>query len=295
MTKEKFKLDFIGIGAPKAATTWIAQCMKEHPKICFPKDWKELHFFSERHIAYGTKVKNRNYEIKGFKWLISQFKHCKKGNLIGEFSVSYLSCPTAAKRIKKHFPDTKIIACLRNPIDRVYVAYLYGVRFGDYSKSFEETIKKDTYLLEKGLYAKYLPNYLKNFKNVHIIFVDDMVKNPEKVIKNLYKFLGIDENFVPPSLHSKVNIDGMPKVPIINKIIAKTNYITRKYNLDFIAKLALITGADRLMERIRMVNVKEQEFEKMKPETRQFLKKFYEKDIKKLEKMTKRNLNHWLK
>ena len=183
--KDSFKLDFVGIGAPKAATTWIAQCLMEHPNICFPKNIKEMHFFNKRHIAYGNSVQNKNYETKGFNWFKSRFNHCKKNSKKGEFSVSYLSCPAACKRIKKHFPKAKIIVSLRNPIDRVYSAYLYGKRYGDYKDSFEQTIKKDKYLLEKGLYGKYLPNYLKNFKEVKIIFVDDMKKNPKKIIQDL--------------------------------------------------------------------------------------------------------------
>ncbi len=41
-----FKVDFIGIGAQKAATSWIAKCLIEHPEICLAAS-KETHFFSD--------------------------------------------------------------------------------------------------------------------------------------------------------------------------------------------------------------------------------------------------------
>ncbi len=40
-----FKIDFIGIGATKSGTTWIAQCLKEHPQIC-GSSIKEINFFN---------------------------------------------------------------------------------------------------------------------------------------------------------------------------------------------------------------------------------------------------------
>ncbi len=38
-----FKIDFIGVGAPKCGTTWVAQCLSEHPQICLSKP-KEINF-----------------------------------------------------------------------------------------------------------------------------------------------------------------------------------------------------------------------------------------------------------
>ncbi len=35
MTKQKIKIDFIGIGTARSATTWITECLKEHPQIKF--------------------------------------------------------------------------------------------------------------------------------------------------------------------------------------------------------------------------------------------------------------------
>jgi hypothetical protein len=294
--QENFNIDFVGIGAPKSATTWLAQCLREHPEICFPKSAKELHFFNKRHIAYGNKAENKSYEVKGIKWFIKQFRHCKKNQKKGEFSVSYLYDIVACRRLKKHFPNIKIIVSLRNPIDMIYSGYLHGKRYGDYSKSFEEVIKEDSYLPEKGFYAKYLPNYLKNFKNIKIIFIEDIKKNPKKVIKEVYSFLGVDKNFTPPSIYSReINIRGEAKFPLLNKIITRTNHFVRKNNLNFILKIISIFHLENLFEKIRMKNVKKSKIEKMKPETRKKLVGFYKKDIEKLEKITKKNLSHWLR
>ena len=41
-----FKVDFIGIGAPRCGTTWIAKCLSEHPQICL-SSVKETDFFGK--------------------------------------------------------------------------------------------------------------------------------------------------------------------------------------------------------------------------------------------------------
>src|SRR3989344_5640213 len=101
-----FKVDFIGVGAPKCGTTWIAECLAEHPDVCF--SWnKEPHFFN----------RDREYE-KSLDYYRTYFKNCENKKLRGEYTVNYLYFDSAADRIKKHFPGTKIIIALRNPIER---------------------------------------------------------------------------------------------------------------------------------------------------------------------------------
>ncbi len=287
-----FKLDFIGIGAPKCATTWLAQCLREHPDVCFPKGIKEMHFFNKRHIAFG-QLENTSYETNGFEWFTKKFKHCKVDAKKGEFSVSYLTCETACERIKKHFPEVKILVCVRNPINRAYSAYLHGVRYNDFTKktTFEAALRQEPYLLEKGLYAKNLKKYMKNFKQVKIIFAEDIRKEPEKVFADVCRFLEVNEKFLPPSLTSKqVNKGGTVKFAAINWVIGKGNKFARKYKLNFILKIARWTNIDTILETIRWHNVKPTDKREMNPKTREFLQKYYAKDIKELEKIAKRKL-----
>jgi hypothetical protein len=52
-TKEsihQFSVDFVGVGAAKAGTTWLAHCLGEHPQVC-ASDPKELNCFCTRIIS----------------------------------------------------------------------------------------------------------------------------------------------------------------------------------------------------------------------------------------------------
>jgi hypothetical protein len=296
---EKFNLDFIGVGGMKCASSWLTFCMEDHPKICFPKERKELHFFNEKFSfsgIYKNWKKNTRFEDNGLKWYKSQFRNCKKENIKGEFSTQYLADEVALKRIKKLFPKVKILMVLRNPVNRAYSEYLFNQRYGGHYKnlSFEEAIEKNPYILEKGLYGKYVKMWMDNFKKVKVVFLDDIKKNPKKIVRDTYDFLGVEKNFVPKHLNVKVNARKKPKFKFVNDSINFAGRTAMKSKLLF--KIATLVGLDVLARRIVDSNVKDDSsFEEMKEETKKKLIKFYEKDVKKLEKISGKNLQNWLK
>jgi len=139
LKNEDFKVDFIGIGAARRGTTWIYECLKEHPQICVSKI-KEVRFFSDQ----------RTYR-KGMKYYQSFFNHCSGNKIKGEISPAYLwgkNGENVASLIKKHFPGVKIFAVLRDPAERAYSHYHY-----------------DMYI-EQGLYYTKLKNILIYFPKV---------------------------------------------------------------------------------------------------------------------------------
>ena len=99
-------IDFIGLGAQKAGTSWVYACLYEHPEIHAPI--KELHFFSRDRFS------------KGKDWYESHFSHRKEGQKVGEFSTSYLYSKETPERIKELYPEVKLIAIVRNPVTRAY-------------------------------------------------------------------------------------------------------------------------------------------------------------------------------
>lgn len=107
--------DFIGIGVMKAATTWIFQCLVEHPDICGSSK-KEIHFFD----------RPENYK-KGLEYYKAFFNNCSHDKVKGEYTPRYIFSKDAPELIYKNFLDVKIIACLRNPVDRAASHYKFSV------------------------------------------------------------------------------------------------------------------------------------------------------------------------
>ncbi len=90
----KIKPDFIGIGPGRSSSTWIFDCINEHPDSCLSIP-KETKFF------WDDGEDMTNYE--------AFYKHCGQNKIIGEFTPGYIYSRKAAERIKKYYGKTKII------------------------------------------------------------------------------------------------------------------------------------------------------------------------------------------
>lgn len=290
-------IDFIGIGVEKAATYWITNILREHPEICFSKN-KELAFFGE-FDQHFLKVKNPRYE-RGIDWYLKYFDHCSTSSLKGEFTPTYLYSEKAAQRIKKHFPDVKLIVCLRNPTERAFSQYLHDTSTGVIKNevTFENAIKQYKSYVEKGYYYKYLRIYLKYFpkKNIFVTTVDEIKKNNRKVAKNLYAFLNLkDTSFIAPSIDKKSNIASNARFARLNYFLLQCEYFLTKNKLNFIHKFLEDTGLRKLIFLFSYkINRKPiTKYPKMSEKTEKKLRKIYVSDIQKLEKLLGKNLKEW--
>ncbi len=276
-------MNFIGIGAQKAGTSWIYACLYEHSEICMP--FKEINFFS----------REKNYK-KGIEWYKDRFKTCSKNSLKGEYSTSYLYSRAAAKYIYKYFPRAKLIVCLRNPTDRAVSNYKHDIKVGNIPEnmSFDKASKKHKEYIEQGFYNKQLERYSKLFpRNQILIFIyEDIKKDPLKFIQKIYKFLGVDDSFVPSMLKSTIDVFRRPKFRLVDRII---RYIANSLRKTGLHKLAWLIKKSGIPEFIRKINTKRSKEIKFDNRIRNKLKKLYEKDIAELSKKLKRNLKkEWL-
>ncbi len=213
--------DFMVIGPAKAGSRWIYECLREHPSICLAKNVKGTRFFEK-------------YYHKGIGWYESFFETCDNTLVRGEVDETYISCPEAPGRIHQHIPDIKMITCLRNPMERTFSAYLYFHRMGIINEPFETALDHfRKILISDTLYYDHLTNYLKYFpaENILILLFDDLKKNPDRFIKNIYHFIGVDETFKPAAINKKINVAKAPRSRIINKLAIKTSLLLRKWDL----------------------------------------------------------------
>ncbi len=293
--KNSFVLDFIGVGAEKSGTTWIAECLNNHPEAYVPAE-KELYFFNEYDPHY-LKVKNFRYG-RGMEWYKKKFKSCNAGDKIGEITPTYLYCEKAAERIKKSFPDTKIIVILREPVARAFSQYIHDKRIGLIKDtSFEEAIKLHDNYIEKGYYFKYLSVYYGIFpsENILVLLNDDIKKDPKKTIQRIYQFLWLnDVGYIPEQLFKKSNASAKSRIPTLNYFMIHAEYFLKNKKLFPILKILEITGIRKLALRLRDLNSTPlSEYPTIKTDTKKYLKNIYKDDIKKLEKLLNRSLKEW--
>lgn len=190
--------NFLIIGTQKAATSWLAKCLGEHPDI-FMVEEKEVYFFNHR------------FE-RGSAWYEAHFGHWAGEAMIGEATPGYINHPDAPGRIQATLGDeVKLIASLRHPVDRAYSAFWQHMRQGciPANADFRAVFQHDDQLglRIRGDYFTHLSRYLEYFPrdNLRVLIYEEIKKHPLKAISDCLDFLGVDSQFVPDTLRSRVN------------------------------------------------------------------------------------------
>jgi sulfotransferase family protein len=208
--------DFLILGAQKAGTTALYAYLRRHPGITGPS-WKEVSYF-DRHYARGPS------------WYRGNFPNLlrTRGELVGEASPSYLFHPLGPERVKELVPEARLVALLRNPVDRALSHYHHEVALGREPLSFEEALAAEEQRLEgeeerlrtdpryfsrawwshtykaRGLYAEQLERWLELFPREQLLILpsEELLAEPQRAYAQVLDFLG-----APPH-----RLDAYPRV-----------------------------------------------------------------------------------
>lgn len=205
--------DFLIIGAQKAGTSSLFSLLGQHPDVLLPCK-KEVHYFDG-----GLQPEIDTYAL-GPSWYQAHFqKHAKvtgAGRKTFEASPQYLYSPVVAMRIARDLPDVKLIASLRNPIDRAISHYFHEVRMGredrpielaldptsgDHPGLDEPFIYKDPRHINKsylarGFYAVQLQRFFEHVPADRLMIVEsDKITNDPAALKDILAFLELDTTF----------------------------------------------------------------------------------------------------
>lgn len=197
--------DFLVIGAMKAGSTTLHQYIVNHPNV-IPAAIKEVHYFD---YYYGSHF-----------WYRSNFPKKDDMNkngisfVTGEATPQYIFHTLTPKRVYDLMPNVKLMAVLRNPIDRAFSHYNHNVRKGNESLSFEDALfnreeelnreheklvsNKDCDIvfyerynyLNYGKYAEQLSEWFKFFpkEQFYICKTEDLSTD---TLMQMYDFLGL--------------------------------------------------------------------------------------------------------
>lgn len=235
MTAARTSLDFFLVGAAKAGTTAFYEFLSAHPQLFLP-GLKEPHFYSlltsgttylrpdgRPAMIMKTAVRDRADYYALFDG--------HDGRVKGEASSSYLYVPGTAEALRREHPEAKIIAILRNPIDRAFSSYLHLRREMLEPLTLERALLAEPdriagnvgllwRYVDVGLYARQLEAFLAAFprSQVHIILYDDFRSDPAATLRTVYAFLGVDAGFQPDT-SVRVNVGGEPRNPSWQRLL----------------------------------------------------------------------------
>ena len=210
--------DFIGIGAQRCGTSWMAMCFWEHPEIFMPG--KELHFFDRQ----------KNTDVSEY---FAKFIQTDKTQ--GEFTPDYLSDREAIDLIAENCPSTKLIVVLRDPAERTMSSFkLYKERgkLEDHITCLDDVYKKGHPTFKKSLYGKQIEYLFSKVDpdNVLVVYYDDIRDKPQDLLKRVYEFIGVNRDFVPSSLRQNFNSSSLivENAKINSVLTSVQNYLYKR-------------------------------------------------------------------
>jgi len=290
--------NLIGLGAPKAGTTWLFRCLSEHPEV-FMAPRKETNFF------HAETIEGRLGEYQEY------FTGAQSFRVVGEISVRYFHSPRAPERIKRHIPSARLFVSLRNPIEQVYSHYwhLHRQNFHEYDRSlvpstFEEALERyQERLVEPAYCSRALARWLEYFdrSQIHVILFDDISARPASVLAELYAFAGVNGSFQPASMtqvDSDVRRGVSPRSPFHDRA-HRFLYQHLARRLYYRLKLTLgLQRAVRLAESLRARQLMEALFYRsgyppMSERTRAALRERFSEEVQQLSRLIGRDLSHW--
>ncbi len=277
--------DFIIIGAHKAGTTSLHHYFDQHPDV-FMTVVKEPNYFSfdPTNAAHVGPMKHI-YRAKSLSDYEALFRNAPLASKRGEASPTYLRARAAPSRIKKVLPKCRLIASLRNPVDRAYSAYQMAFRAGA-TKIRVEDIKPDRDPWIKGsLYAESLSRYLEIFEtsSLRIILFDDIIADPSGVMHDLFNFVEINPDIKIDTSY-KFNPGGLPRSSLIHRGLNTFKTIPR-----------LQEYTPKILRR-KLASIRDRNLQKappLDPEIRRRWLEYFLEDITRTQELIGRDLSSW--
>ena len=188
--------NFLIIGAAKAGSTALAAYLGSHPDV-FMASEKEVHFFDD-HFQ------------RGVDWYASRFEAVRGERAVGDATPTYMYTDEAIGRMADLLPDAKLIAILRNPVDRAYSHY-WWMRALDERRPFADAVHDEILGREEADPEKYVAagRYLERLERVcgyyprsslHVVILEELRASARASYAEVCRFLGVDDQVVPPNL-----------------------------------------------------------------------------------------------
>ncbi len=277
-------------GATKSGTTSLYNYLSDHPEIC-AANYKETRFFMNEF----DDLNNSHQILNSYNDLF----HCDKDKILKlEATSEYLNNLSVPERIAKILDkrEFKVILILRNPIDRFISWYKFAKQEGKVRKEcslinfYEKNINNEDdsiqhlMALKHGQYSKYIVNFYESIdaENIKIVYFDDLVNNPNKLLKELSKSLKIDEAFYNDYEIKRYNKSVQYKYPKLNGYFRSIKrQIREKISIDWIIlylkKLNYIFDEFySKVNEISEINISQ----KNKEEVVKILRKYYSEELK---------------
>jgi hypothetical protein len=294
--------NFLVIGAAKAGTSAFFHFLTRHPDVfgCPVKEPNFLAFESEPVEFHGPGdeevVRRTVTDPAAYRAL---FSGARDEAAVGEASAFYLYWPRAAEAISRLLPDARLIALLRDPVERAYSSYRHLVRDGHETLTFEAALEEEPariaagwqplwHYRAAGRYCGQLERYLARVprSRMLVLLYDDFVADPARVLARTYSFLGVDPGF-EPDLARTLNPSGRPRLRSVQRLLQRESVLKRG-----VRRLIPQRRRSALWRHLQRWNTRPTS-DAMAPRTRARLVEDFADEVVRLERLLDRDLSAW--
>lgn len=286
---------FFVIGAYRSGTTTLYRLLRQHPEIFLPLE-KEPNFFAvdgnpdASDVLRSRAINDRpSYEAL---YAEAGSRHA------GDISPEYLRNPYVASHLAGVVPEAKLIAVLRNPIDRAWSDFLLHRRDGNepfetLTEALEAQASRTTggdhragHYIDSGMYSEQLSRYFELFapEQIQVHLFDDLQADPVATTKKIFAHIGVDDAF-EVELEAPINASGVPSNPVVAKVLKARSRLRPYVSREVLERVR--PAWDRVLS-------KQLTRPKLGDADRSTLAQIYAEEIPALGELLGRDLGHWI-
>jgi hypothetical protein len=212
--------DFFVLGAPKAGTTALHAALAGHPQLYLspvkePKYYLTAGEDPARRGAPGQRGPGDRHSAREWVWRRADyerlFEAAPAGLLRGESTPFYLYDLRAQRRIREDVPEARLVAVLRDPVDRAYSNWMHLWSDGlepidDFRAAFRAEDERVAagwapfwHYRRLGRYGEQLEHLYALFprEQVHVLRYRELVESPRETLDAVCRFLGVRTGVLP--------------------------------------------------------------------------------------------------
>ena len=206
--------DFLIIGAPKAGSTALHAALVDHPDLFLSTPKEPKHFLTDGRPPRRQRGPGDAHSAREWLWRESDYRalfdSAPAGALRGESTPFYLWSRDAHRRIRATVPHVRMIAVIRDPVERAYSNWTHLWADGlEPEADFRAAVRAEPRrvaagwapfwrYLELGRYGEQLQHLYSLFdrERVFVLRYREMVDRPEQSLDAICRFLGVRTGLV---------------------------------------------------------------------------------------------------
>jgi hypothetical protein len=296
--------DFLLIGAPKAGTTALHVALSRHPQLALSSNKEPKHFLTDGPPPTGGGPGDAQ-TFAQYVWRREDYEalwaHAEPGQLRGESTTLYLRDPAAHERIRAAVPDAKLVAVLRDPVDRAHSNWSHlrshGLEpEGDFLRAcLQEDRRAEAgwgpfwRYLGLGTYGAQLEHLYRVFprEQVLVLVYKELREEPVATLDRVCRFLGVEPGLLVelPSENVTAHVSDSP----LNRLLHTG--LRRAGAVGALAPEQVRRAASSVA--VRVLQREQRTRPALSLEERRLLMPWFYEDITLLEQVTGRSFEHW--